>query len=593
MILVTIQFKQQRGFTHHLGSMTITGHYGSGDDAADGEFTLEGGLTILFGGMEFRIGDDSFSLIRPDGSREAVLAEHLTLSGNQAAIRFPGGASLVFTTYREPPELWITGSFDGEFSALELPYRPMRSSRIRDTGDGEFMILADGFDFSFGYSTIDHDRRLLILENEGPPISYRAAFDPSTFAKGEYSRLRAYDQAVYDEAVDRWRDAVFALWGRASLDTEELVTAYAGEAVLRGDYAKVVEGIPRSFLDSSQRTYASSVYLGQLDAGLRSFASAEREKSARLTQLLNSRSEDFFRESHVIAYCAIRGLGQFIDQGAALAQSLFDEAEVIPLPLIPGIFEGYSDWARYRPGEENPFVALLPQLFRQISQGIIRSEDGSRILVFSDSRGEAEFNLRLGVALDAYGKEAGRPDWAVMGRSLVLSTLSLMDDAGTFPEAIFPVDLETPAAGTAERISAALLYRYLAPINYPHDTDLPNSGAVRWAWTAATAVEATMAGDILDIAVTFPVGETHYLIVRGIPPFTKVQLYNMDYRTDPNFERYDSSGWSYSASERSLLLKVKHRDPVEHIRVFYTPASPPPLPRPAPPLPATETAPGA
>jgi hypothetical protein len=97
-----------------------------------------------------------------------------------------------------------------------------------------------------------------------------------------------------------------------------------------------------------------------------------------------------------------------------------------------------------------------------------------------------------------------------------------------------------------------------------------------------------MTGDVLDIAVTFPVGETHYLIVRGIPPFTKVQLYGADYQTDPNFERSDSSGWSYSASERSLLLKVKHRDPVEHIRVFYTPPAPRPVTPPPPAAVRTE-----
>jgi hypothetical protein len=43
----------------------------------------------------------------------------------------------------------------------------------------------------------------------------------------------------------------------------------------------------------------------------------------------------------------------------------------------------------------------------------------------------------------------------------------------------------------------------------------------------------------------------------------------MDYRTDPQFERYDSSGWSYSSAEQTLLLKMKHREETEHIRIFY------------------------
>jgi hypothetical protein len=43
----------------------------------------------------------------------------------------------------------------------------------------------------------------------------------------------------------------------------------------------------------------------------------------------------------------------------------------------------------------------------------------------------------------------------------------------------------------------------------------------------------------------------------------------MDFRTDPQFERYDSSGWSYNAQEQTLLLKMRHRATVEHVRIFY------------------------
>jgi hypothetical protein len=59
------------------------------------------------------------------------------------------------------------------------------------------------------------------------------------------------------------------------------------------------------------------------------------------------------------------------------------------------------------------------------------------------------------------------------------------------------------------------------------------------------------------------------MIIRGIKAFTKIQLYNMDFRTDFQFERYDSSGWSYSTQEQTLIIKMKHRTAVEHIRVFY------------------------
>jgi hypothetical protein len=59
-----------------------------------------------------------------------------------------------------------------------------------------------------------------------------------------------------------------------------------------------------------------------------------------------------------------------------------------------------------------------------------------------------------------------------------------------------------------------------------------------------------------------------------VDPFYRLRFYGMDWRTDPNFERYDSSGWTYQAQSRTLILKVKHRAETEHILLYL--GSPPP-----------------
>jgi hypothetical protein len=88
-------------------------------------------------------------------------------------------------------------------------------------------------------------------------------------------------------------------------------------------------------------------------------------------------------------------------------------------------------------------------------------------------------------------------------------------------------------------------------------------------WTASPAVSATFQNNVLDISVPLAVGWTHYLLVRGVPEFTKIQLRDMDYRSDPRFEQYNSPGWVYSASAQTLLVKLVHRSEDEHIRIFY------------------------
>jgi hypothetical protein len=71
------------------------------------------------------------------------------------------------------------------------------------------------------------------------------------------------------------------------------------------------------------------------------------------------------------------------------------------------------------------------------------------------------------------------------------------------------------------------------------------------------------------------------MIIRGIRSFVRLQLYDMNFRTDPQFERYDSSGWVYIPQEQTLLVKMRHRTTVENIRIIYREeARPEPVPAP-------------
>jgi hypothetical protein len=99
-----------------------------------------------------------------------------------------------------------------------------------------------------------------------------------------------------------------------------------------------------------------------------------------------------------------------------------------------------------------------------------------------------------------------------------------------------------------------------------------------WAWTASNEVSAVQQNDILTISASFPAGESHFMILRGIRPFVRLQLYNMDWRSDPQFERFDSSGWRYIPQEQTLLIKMRHRANVENIRIIFWEAPRPVVP---------------
>jgi hypothetical protein len=145
----------------------------------------------------------------------------------------------------------------------------------------------------------------------------------------------------------------------------------------------------------------------------------------------------------------------------------------------------------------------------------------------------------------------------------------MRDSAGSVPALVQISESGKIQEGTGSRLSAARIYRITGPDEYyPQAEGISGAGGL-WAWTIATQLNARQRGDALEISVHFPAGETHHMMIRGVRPFSKIQLYDMDYRTDPDFEQYDSSGWVYSTQEQILVLKMKHRSTVEYVRIYY------------------------
>ena len=88
-----------------------------------------------------------------------------------------------------------------------------------------------------------------------------------------------------------------------------------------------------------------------------------------------------------------------------------------------------------------------------------------------------------------------------------------------------------------------------------------------WVYTAANAVKANISENTIELFYTFPQLESHYSFVNGVKSFKSIEIYGMQYRTDPRFESYNSSGYSYSADTKTLLLKTRHKEQEEFIKV--------------------------
>ena len=580
-VLVSVQFTKQGGFTQKVRNFIVAGQYrqsGENDPPlAYNEYLLIGDAHVYFGGIDFGMigGDeeDIFYLTGEDGIREEALPERMVIAGDSVRFIFGGGTELEFSTQYTGGalEMRITGEFPEGINGAYLPFKPLRKTVMRDAGDGRQIITADGANYSFGYSPMDEEFRALLIMADGETVSYRMILEQKDFSPEDFIIPQAQTEAEFTEALTRWRDQNFSLWNRTASEqnNEDLVIAYGTEALVRGTFRAAIASIPQSFLRGSSRTYESAAFLGNLDQAYQSLVTREREKISRLSRQLNEKSLEFLKEPHVFEYFAVRGQNNFFDEGADLVRTI--DPAVLALDITPGILEGYLDWITYRPDADNPFTRLIDQACFVIA-GSLKETTGEsgRVFSFTDDRGDTEFNLRLGKGLLNYAESANNSQLSGLGRSLILSALSMSDAQGTVKEGlVIGNNGEISESPPLADLTTARLYRILNPAEiYPRAVAAGTTGGI-WAWTAAQSITVDQKNDAMDFTVRFPAGETHYMILRGIRPFVRLRLYNMDFRSDPQFERYDSSGWVYYPQDQVLVLKMKHRTADELISIIF------------------------
>ena len=184
--------------------------------------------------------------------------------------------------------------------------------------------------------------------------------------------------------------------------------------------------------------------------------------------------------------------------------------------------------------------------------------------------------VHTGIALLRYGQVSGNSTYSKAGRVIINSYIS---ESSSF-------DLRT----------LSTIYALLAYDNwyYPHVTLINSIGKnAMWAWTCAKDITYSKDSEgALTLSIEFPLEYTHYVILKGIPAFEQIFIYDMAFRTDPRFETYNSSGYIYKSETDTLMLKSRHKSEIEKVKMSYVAPKPAaPAPKPAEPEPETAATP--
>jgi len=557
--LVILQFSGKGTFTITANTMIIKGRYLQPfenekfyvEDDEQAVQLLTGGVRVFFGGLEFILKEErggGLVITNDSGVVFPVNPESFSITENTVRLGLPGGSTLVFSSLgpEKEPELQINAQFAADVSEVSIPIIPHRSL-VRN--NGQIGIMYNGNRYMFNGAGQEFENNRIILSKANSFVSYRSkgkqrAFDPSIFTIPQAQN--------YYFALSNWQDLSYTRWyqNASSLRNEDDITGYLSEALRQNNYNAALSSIPRDFSGSTQHTYRSAVYLGGMTSAYRTFVSEENKRLNAINTLTKEKSLDVLKEEHIIDYLLTRGDTVLAYDIIKLIQDTTPEK--LTIDYCPGLLEAYSDIKRWNTSTDNPVEPLIEQILLLVSVNL--SKDTVSNLVYASGSKERDlyFSVRLGNTLINWAEEAKNADWADIGRSLVLSALT---NAG-------------PGAGN--------LYANLKLTEYyPRALWLGEPGF--WAWTVSPSVKPSWKDGNLNISFSFPVSSIHHVIISGIKPFLSLQIHDTNWRTDNQYERYDSSGWVYHQQEQILVLKLRHREPVENIKIVYKYAAPPPV----------------
>ena len=332
--------------------------------------------------------------------------------------------------------------------------------------------------------------------------------------------------------------------------SEQVIVSYIAAQAEKGNYSVAIEEIPSNMKKSSQRTYLSAPYLNTLSDMNELLEKSISDYESKISANVNADSLDIFTIHNISNYMVVHSKPN--DVKALLENSSTKDLTNASISQVSGILQVYVNLVDLMPSYAKILEPILPSCIEKITQAC--SYDNGKLTISENGTFLSVMQaVEIGFAVMRYGIQINNDSLQNAGYVLVNSYLS---ENSSF-------DLRT----------LANLYPIIAYDNwyYPHLQIInKNSDDLMWAWTCARTISYDKeSDDILNLTIDFPEGYTHYVIIKGLPHFSTIYIYDMAFRTDPRFETYNSSGYVYKQKSKTLLLKSRQKTRKENIRFDF------------------------
>ncbi len=585
-----LQFKTETIIARNIGGMELSLSSAKDKDNND---ILRNRFRIEYEGLTFSSEANAPALARISGKEEPeplVLESWAKNSGNEINLRFGGGASISFTSHKSNndaesassgPLLSITAELPENYESISFPYAisdsytvsqgVLQGNNKEDTGSLTLQRGDDYFKIS-GPSFASAASSGLITFAKSAPAAFYTSFVPvREFQFESVANLPLTDEASYGSTQAKLKNTLRSKF-QSALDskssfTEKAAVAYIADMAQDSKFNIALNSIPATYKKSPSRTYLSTPYLANVIPLSGSLRSRHSSLGAAVKNASSSKKLDFFAQEGISDYLLIHKKDAGIKEALSIPASM-DESQITLRDAI-AILSVYvaldSQDASFAdnlgPAIEKCLAVIRKHLTLDGTTIVVGKRSDAKETEAETSETEKELSqmekIQLGQALRDYGDTIG--DTAILETGNLLVNQELQD--------ISSLGLN----------DLGELYPLLLKENrfYPHIQILGYYGSKAvWAWTCAPNIDYKVAANgTTDITIDFTLSYTHYVIFSGLPTFhMNIQIQNLQFHTDKNYEIYNSSGFVYDENMKTLYLKSRHKSRLELIRLGCDPA---------------------
>lgn len=551
--IFTLQFRNETAISLSLGSMRVS----LTENQSEGmENILKNVFALSFRGIAIAADDGNpLILVDENGERRPLsLRSWQQNSPVNLTLTFDEGASLSFIASgtESPAELSVSALLPEQAVSLELPYKPAKGYSVTQGEENQTLFVSQNNRFAL--TGIETAASRLIFTPESAVARYAVYVPPQqTVEVIDITALPVSSESAYAALRTGLENTIARSVSShtANLDTEtNVVTALAVMAKL-GAYRQGLAAVPASFKQANGHSYLSAPFLGSVRETYASLIKADADMSALIRSAASAKDINLFSESALAPYLLRQPSSSA--ELAAVVRILSSQSDLRFTPVqAAGFLSFYVRLKQDAPSYANSFESYTGAALAAVRE-VYTIEEGRVMLVSEAGDFSLEDTARIGQALIDYGKDISDPEITAGGFGLINSTLA---DAAqlSFNEQIH-------------------IYAIIGADNpyMPRFHILRNTAGENpiWAWSCASNIAYRPQGNSALIQVDFPVTESHYIVFKNIPRFNRIQMYDVDYRSDSQFEIYDAPGYVYDAVSAVLYLKSRHKAQTENIRLTY------------------------